>query len=160
MEKKRIEFNWKKVEKIPQGKNIIYEDHSIVFEPQLDVGPFGLYLYDWTFEIPTGTIGKNQLRYLGGYFFPKACKKKRKINIPNSIKGIVTISSNFELGDGVYYNEINSQFITESYFDEESNWLWIGDISAQGRAIEIASNNIIIVNSQKELIAVCAKLFY
>ncbi len=154
---KIMKFYWELSDEIFEGKNYIYDDKSIIFEPRLDIGNFGLYLFDWSIEIPTGTIGKNIFRYLGGYFFEKQAEK-RKLIIPESKKGIIKLESINELGDGVYYSDFYD-FSKKTYYDKETGWFLVGDINAKGNAIEFASNNIAIISSNNDLLAIYAKLF-
>ena len=158
MEEKQIKFYWKESDDIFIGRNIVCSDNSIIFEPSVDVGAFGLYLFKWIIEIPTGTIGKNNFRYLGGYFFDDRVKKQ-KLTIPAAKKGQIYFNANFPLMHGFYYNDY-VPFKQQMYFDQLTNWFAVGDLTRKGSAIEFASNNIAIINDNKDLVAVYAKLFF
>lgn len=155
----QVKFYWEFSDDIFIGKNIVEKDNSIIFYPLPDIGPFSLYLFDWTLEIPTGTISKDRFRYLGGYFFPE---KMININltVPKAKKGIVKFNTSFDnLCHGFYYNEFYN-FVTNQYYDSNSNWFAVGDLKGSGTAIEFASNNIAIIDNDNNLICIYAKLYF
>ena len=41
---------------IPEGRNLLTEDGSLLFEPSPDIGPFSLHPFHWSFELTTQAV--------------------------------------------------------------------------------------------------------
>ena len=156
-QEKIVKFFWEQTDEIFVGKNLVCYDNSIVFLPNVDSGPFDLYLYGWKIFIATGSIGVNHFRYLSGYFLKDEVILSN-LNIPKSIKGIVKFKTDFEIFHGIYYNDF-FPFVQNMYYDKDTQWLALGDINCVGNAIEFATNNIAVINENNDLVAIYVKLF-
>ena len=137
-----------KKDSISNGKTVIDADGSILYIPNrtIQLSPFSLYFCDWKTEITTSlyTNGYYSMEYLSGVFFESDFIKS-SINIPASEQAGVFLKLDPLDSDGIYYDE-HYYFPNTKYFDKSKKIIAVGDIQSEGKCIEFAKENYVLIS--------------
>ncbi len=152
----KISFSIEYDKCIPNGKNIITRDMSILFEPSISIDAFSIHPYHWSFELTTLKVSETQylLRYAMGSMCLLNCEQA-ELTIPEAQQGKVYAVFNLPpRADGIYYNKY-SKFLANKYYDAKKKIFAIGDTKASRcRCVEIASGQYVLINDLGELMAI------
>lgn len=141
---------------IPNGKNRITGDRSILFEPPISTDSFSIYPYHWSFELTTQKVTDN--KYMLRNAIGSLCLvnyTEAELVIPKSERGRIFVTfSNAPSGDGIYYSKY-CEFQKTKYYDAKNKILAIGNIDeSNGACIEFACGQFAVVNELGDLLAV------
>lgn len=153
-----IGFQWKKVDEIFRGHNIVRKDNSIIFEPVDDGASFVLYFYDGTSGLAVDLYNGGILKSFNGYFSPEFVEI-RPLVVPSAKKGVIRMLTDAPLMHGLYYTQGNNSFVQRTSYDPSTGWYVVGNRLANGTAVEFAENNIAVFDEDDNIVAVYAKLF-
>ena len=145
---------------IPNGRNRMTNDMSILFEPCIPIDAFSIHPYHWSFELTTQII--TQTKYLIRFAMGSLCLHNcnhAELIIPKARRG--RIYANFSsppCADGIYYSKY-SAFLSNKYYDSRKKIFAVGDIkNLQCRCVEFASGQFASISDLGELIAVYIRL--
>ena len=156
----RVFFEWELDNHIPEGKNVISKDMSLLFEPSIYISAFSIYPYHWSFELTTVMVSPTRFLIRFGMCNLRFVNyTSATLNIPCSSKGKVYAEFDAPpLGDGIYYNK-HYHFLERAFFDESKGLLAIGAIyTAAQKCIEIAHNQFVSIGNNGVLLAMYIQL--
>ena len=145
---------------IPNGKNVITRDSSILFEPSISIDAFSIHPYHWSFELTTQKISETKylLRYAMGSMCFINCECA-ELTIPKAQQG--KVYAVFDLppyADGIYYSKY-STFLANKYYDAKKKIFAIGNTKADHcRCVEFASGQYALISDLGELLAIYVQI--
>lgn len=150
---KQISIIYEPCDVIKQGKSVITDDTSMIYIPPVSTCPFSIYPYHWSFEIATSVVAENMYvleHFLGNQVF--MCCETAELKIPTASKGHLYIEFKFPHADGIYYSDYE-RFCKRKYYDPEKRIIAIGDIYAEGKCIEFAEGQYLVIDDSKRLVS-------
>ena len=151
--KKQICIVYEPCDEIKQGKSVITGDGSMIYVPSPSICPFSVYPYHWLFEIATSVVTENKYKleyFLGNQVF-LSCETA-KLKKPTASAGCIYVEIDFPHADGVYYSDYE-QFCKKKYYDPDNKILAIGDIYGEGKCIEFAKGQYVVIDDFNRLVS-------
>lgn len=150
---KQICIVYEPCDEIKQGKSIVTDDASMIYIPSLSTCPFSIYPYHWSFEIATSVVTENKyaLEHFLGNQVLLSCETA-KLKIPTASNGRLYIEIKFPHADGIYYSDYE-QFCKKKYYDPEKRIIAIGDIYGEGKCIEFAKGQYVVIDDSNRLVS-------
>ena len=151
--KKQICIVYEPCDEIKQGKSVITGDGSMIYVPSPSICPFSVYPYHWSFEIATSVVTENKYKlehFLGNQVF-LSCETA-KLKKPTASAGCIYVEIDFPYADGVYYSDYE-QFCKKKYYDPDNKIFAIGDIYGEGKCIEFAKGQYVVIDDSNRLVS-------
>lgn len=125
----------------------------MIYVPSPSICPFSVYPYHWSFEIATSVVTENKYKlehFLGNQGF-LSCETA-KLKKPTASAGCIYVEIDFPHADGVYYSNYE-QFCKKKYYDPDNKILAIGDIYGEGKCIEFAKGQYVVIDDFNRLVS-------
>ena len=159
MQMQKLSFQIEPCGSIPEGRNLLTADGSLLFEPSPDSGPFSLHPFHWSFELTTQAVTPVcfLLRYGMGNLLFANCQEATLHIPPGDTGKIYAVFDAPPLGDGVYCSKY-FPFRETAFFDSANRVFALGDLTAEGRCVEFAMGQFLVIGSRGKLTAVYVQL--
>ncbi len=153
MEIKKLKLSYKELKQIKKGE-VLYlkKDKSLISTPQINCDIILIISHYLQLGVNSNNNSFTQIWGL----HPQKIWIKKKLNIPNIIKGIVYLN-NIDVNEGDIIRIEETKY-WDTLYDEESGWIKVGDSNIKGDIfVEIFTDILVGINHDNTLNSIWLK---